>query len=79
MDEKAQRLRMVVGSNIRALRKREGLSLRKCALMIGIDYTYLCEIEAGKSSATTDMLSKIATGLDVEPSDLLTANKFIQT
>ena len=71
MDEQARQLRKTVGSNIRSLREREGLSLRRCALMCGIDFTHLCEIERGNSAATTDMLSKIASGLGVEPFELM--------
>jgi len=46
------------------------MSLRKFALMVGMDYTYLCEIEKGTANATIDILDKIALGLNVELPEL---------
>ena len=64
--------RHTVGRNIRTLREAQGLSLRRFALMVDMDYTYLCEIEKGKANATVDILAKIAAGLEVDPADFFT-------
>lgn len=62
--------RLIVGRNVKALREAQGLSLRRFALMVGMDYTYLCEIETGKANPTIDVLAKIAAGLEIEPEAL---------
>ena len=38
--------------------------------MIGVDYSYLCNIENGKANATIDVIEKIALGLNVEIRDI---------
>ena len=63
--------RRLLGTAIREGRAKQGLSLRRFAAMVGIDYTHLFEIEYGKSSATIDLLVKIANGLDVSVRDLI--------
>lgn len=63
-------VRLIVARNIRRVRKRQGLSLRKFALMIDMSYTYLCNVENAKQALTIDALDKIARGLDIEISEL---------
>ena len=58
--------RAQLGKTIRTLRNEQHLSLRKFGLMIGVDYTYLFDIEHGKANASVDVLVKIASGLNVE-------------
>lgn len=60
----------LLGMRIRALRTSQELSLRKFALMVGIDHAYLIDIELGRRNTTVDMLTKIAEGLGVELKDL---------
>lgn len=52
------------------LRSSQNLSQRKLALMINVDYSYLCNIENGKANATIDVIEKIANGLNVRIGDL---------
>ncbi|HIT45395.1 MAG TPA: helix-turn-helix transcriptional regulator [Candidatus Aphodovivens excrementavium] len=59
-----------LGRNIRILRIRRGLSLRKFGQMIGVDYAYLSNIETAKANTTVDVLAKIADGLEVDIRDL---------
>lgn len=63
--------RLALGNKIRELRNEQGLSLRKFGLMIGMDYSYLFDIEHGTANTTVDALIKIATGLDKKVSDLI--------
>lgn len=62
--------RRLVGARINELRKTQGLSLRKLASMVNMDYAYICNIESGRANPTLDSLSKIADGLDVEVVEL---------
>ena len=63
--------RRLLGTAIFESRTKQGLSLRRFAAMVGIDYTHLFDIEHGRSSATIDLLVKIANGLDVSVKDLI--------
>ena len=62
--------RRLVGARINELRRTQGLSLRKLAQMVNMDYAYICNIESGQANPTLDALSKIAAGLDVEVIEL---------
>jgi transcriptional regulator with XRE-family HTH domain len=53
------------------LRKAQNLSQRKFALMIGINRTYLIDVEHGRRNVAFDNLMKIATGLGVSISELV--------
>ena len=63
-------LRVRMGSNIRGVRERQDLSLRKLGLMTGVDYKYLHLIEHGEANPSVDELERIAKGLDVDLRDL---------
>ena len=62
--------RREIGLRVRQIREAQGLSLRKLALMVGMDYKYLFSIEHGEANATIDVLAKIADGLNIELRDL---------
>ena len=70
MDPSCQQNRRLVGARINELRRTQGLSLRKLAQMVNMDYAYICNIESGQANPTLDALSKIAAGLDVEVIEL---------
>lgn len=74
MDSQGLQNRRLVGAAINRLREEQGLSLRKLAHMVGMDYAYICSIEGGKANPTLDVLSKIASGLDVEVVELFTGS-----
>lgn len=56
----------IVGSNIRHLRTKQGISLRKFALMVGVDYAQLSLIERGLVDSRISTIGKIADGLGVD-------------
>ena len=62
--------RHAFGKRVRKLRKQHEISLRRFALMIGIDKGFLVDIEHGRKSPTLDTISKIASGLDITISEL---------
>ncbi|WP_407641855.1 helix-turn-helix domain-containing protein [Arabiibacter massiliensis] len=62
--------RVELGSTIQKLRVAQGLSVRKFALMIEMDYSYISAVENGRANATVDSLYKIANGLGVSIKDL---------
>jgi transcriptional regulator with XRE-family HTH domain len=63
----------VVGDNLRRLRSQRGLSLEKLAQQSGVSRAMLGQIELGQSAPTINVLWKIARGLGVTFSALLTA------
>ncbi len=65
----------VVGENLRRLRTQRGLSLEKLAQQSGVSRAMLGQIELGQSAPTINVLWKIASGLGVTFSALLTAQQ----
>ena len=63
--------RAVVGSNVRRLRKAAGLTQEQLAFEAKIDLTDVGGIERGRRNPSVLVLARIATALNVEPSDLL--------
>jgi transcriptional regulator with XRE-family HTH domain len=55
----------VVGTNLRNLRSRRGLSLEKLSQRSGVSRAMLSQIELGQSAPTINVLWKIARALDV--------------
>ena len=62
--------RVELGAAIKKLRVGQGLSVRKFALMVEMDYSHISAIENGRANATVDSLYKIANGLGVSIRDL---------
>ncbi len=65
----------VVGENLRRLRTQRGLSLEKLAQQSGVSRAMLGQIELGQSAPTINVLWKIASGLGVTFSALLTGQQ----
>lgn len=65
----------VVGSNLRRLRMRRGLSLEKLAARSGVSRAMLGQIELGQSAPTINVLWKIARALDVTFATLIQARE----
>ena len=60
-----------IGKNIRSFRKKNGMSQIDLAVAVGIDRSYLSEIENGHRNFTIMLLQNIATALSVSLEDLL--------
>ena len=63
-------MRRAFGTRVRELRTQSGISLRKFALMIGIDKGFLVDVELGRKAPTLDTIEKIASGLGINLSTL---------
>ena len=59
------------GTAIERLRERKGLSREDLARASWVSYSYLSEVERGLKRPSTDVLARLATALDMLPSDLL--------
>jgi len=59
-----------IGSRIKELRLKTGLSQEKFALKIDMDRTYFASVESGKRNISIINLEKIAKGLGVSLSEL---------
>ena len=62
---------LIIGSTIKALRKSRGLSQEVLSGLAGIARTHLTMIENGTKQANFETLCKIATALDMKPSELV--------
>lgn len=59
------------GLKVQQLRKETGMSQEKFALSIDMDRTYLASVEAGKRNISLRNIEKIAKGLNITVSELL--------
>lgn len=69
--QKDQDLRQVLSENVRAYRARRRLSQEKLAELSGSHQTYISAIELASSSASVDVIERIADALDVPAWKLL--------
>jgi transcriptional regulator with XRE-family HTH domain len=74
-DQHPQDLAPVVGTNLRRLRIRRGLSLEKLSQRSGVSRAMLGQIELGQSAPTINVLWKIARALDVTFATLIQARE----
>ena len=63
-------IRMQFGVRVRHLRKERGLSQEAFAALCALDRTYIGGIERGERNVSLTNISKIASALDLSPSDL---------
>ncbi|MBR3317257.1 MAG: helix-turn-helix transcriptional regulator [Atopobiaceae bacterium] len=64
-------VRTILAENVRSLRRKAHLSQQGLADMIGMNRTYLSDIENVRGNASIDVMVKIADGLDVPVTRLL--------
>lgn len=60
-----------VAHNVRAGRKRLGLSQEELADVAGLHRTYIGSIERGERNVSIDNIDRLATALQLDPIDLL--------
>jgi transcriptional regulator with XRE-family HTH domain len=68
-------LQRVVGENLRAYRRDRGLSQEAFAQVLGVHRTYMGGLERGERNLTLKALERIAGRLEVEPLELLVADR----
>jgi len=59
------------GRAIERIRERRGMTREALARASGVSYSYLSEVERGLKRPSTDVLVKLATALELLPSELL--------
>jgi len=59
-------LKTKLGDRIRSLREEKGVSIRKFALLAGIEHPQLINIEKGRIDLKLSTLHKISKALDIE-------------
>jgi transcriptional regulator with XRE-family HTH domain len=67
----ATKLSIIVGENLRYLRRKSGLSLEQLAAKSGVSRAMLGQIETGKSAPTINLLGRIAEALKVSVPSLI--------
>ncbi len=65
--ETEQKERERVGATLRHFRRRDGWDLGPFATQLGISYSYLSNIEAGRKPLTDILLARAAKLLDCDP------------
>lgn len=61
----------VAGKNIRLYRQAKGLTQEKLAELVNVSSSYIGYLERGLRTPSLDLLARIGTALDVEPTVLL--------
>ena len=64
-------IQQAFGLRVQQLRKETGMSQEKFALSIDMDRTYLASVEAGKRNISLCNIEKLAKGLNISVSELL--------
>lgn len=64
-------IREVFAQNLKGLRQAKGLSQEELAHLADIDRTYISSLERCVYGVSIDVLGRLATALDVNPTDLL--------
>ncbi|MGV9216369.1 helix-turn-helix domain-containing protein [Arcanobacterium canis] len=67
----SKKLRATLGANVRAERKRRGLTQEGLAEQLDITPRYLAAIERGERNLTLDSIEALAAQLGVDPHSLL--------
>jgi len=62
---------MTIGQRIREKRKERGLTLKQLAEATGLTVTYLSDVERGATQPSLKTLGRVATGLIISTTDLL--------
>lgn len=70
-DKKSKEIGYIVGSTIRKLREKQGVSQEELAERAGIHRTFMSHVECATRNITVYNLVKIARALRVKPSMLL--------
>jgi len=61
----------LLGRNVRAHRRRKGLSQEELALEAGMKRAYVSDLERGTRNPSVRALGRLAEALQVEPAELL--------
>ena len=65
-----ERLRFVIGANVRRLRNKRGLTVEDAAHEGDIHGRHWQKIESGEVGLTLDMVGRLAAALEVDPLEL---------
>lgn len=69
-DERSDKVRKKLGYRIRLLRESKGLSQGDLAYRIGINRSYLSEVENGHRNLTVDILTRMSDIMSITLSEL---------
>lgn len=69
-DDRSDRVRKKLGYKIRLLREQQGFSQGDLAYRVGINRSYLSEVENGHRNLTVDILTRLADIMSVTLSEL---------
>ena len=70
-EERRQRWRATIGTNIRRAREARGLSLKSLATKSGVTLQYLGRVELGEVDVSVAVLAQVARGLGVHAAQLM--------
>jgi transcriptional regulator with XRE-family HTH domain len=63
-------LLVVIGKNLRRIRKEKGMSIERLALISAVNKNYISDLERGNRNPTIMMLDRLAFSLEIEVKEL---------
>ena len=63
-------LLVVIGKNLRRIRKEKGISIERLALISAVNKNYISDLERGNRNPTIMMLDRLAFSLEIEVKEL---------
>ena len=70
IDRRKRKIIKDFGSNLKAIRKAKGMSLRQLSASSGVEHTMIHRYEKGESNPALTTIVDLADGLGVHPSEL---------
>lgn len=70
-----ERILVVVGENLRRIRKEKKLTIERLAMMSGVHKSYISDLERGERNPTVVLLDRLAYALQIDPRELLDKGK----
>ena len=61
----------LLGANVRRYRKLKGMTQEQLALEVGMERSYISDLERGTRNPSVRALGRLAEALDIQPSALL--------
>ncbi len=60
-----------IGQKLHRLRTQRGLTIRELAIMLGISYSYIAQIETGQKTPSANLILKMANFFNVSIDQLM--------
>ena len=71
-------MKQAVGINLKAARKKAGLTQKDLAALAGLSQNYIAQIECGRRAPSLEVLVMLAESINVKPAELLSGAGIVE-